>query len=166
MNFAAFPFLDHAQPRGLLAWYLIMIFSLCCVISPMRAAALARDGQRSCTALATAMQTDLSAPFASHAAREGQVNFFHVATRQPETLRNMQHLAPWSASGVEIFLPPSGSFGVMQAGAVRGSGAGILFISPIMTGKVRRLPDEGEAGKGSATMAVSVASRNQEANRV
>lgn len=54
----------------------------------------------------------------------------------------------------------------MLAGAVRGSGAGILFISPTTKDEVRRLPDEGEADKGSATMAVSVASRNQERSRV
>jgi hypothetical protein len=160
VNFAAFTFLGSAQPRGALRWYLAFLFLLCCAISPVRAAALGSgarpiQGAIGCDA---ATRNGVVAP--------SQAISFHAATRHPETLRSTQHSAPRSASDVKHLLPPSGSFGVMLAGAVRGSGAGILFISPTTKDEVRRLPDEGEADKGSATMAVSVASRNQERSRV
>ena len=66
---------------------------------------------------------------------------FHAAARHPETLRNTQHFAPRLASGVEQLsaaaqaarLMPgrehAATVGVMQAGGVRGSAAGIICLA-------------------------------------
>lgn len=123
-------FCSRAQPGGLLTWYTVFLFTLCCAVLPARAAALATDGQtpgmrRSCTAVATRS----TPPAALLRAREGQPNFFHVAARHPEkkeaaSLPTALRLAP----GVKSSLLPSGSARVMQvmrsAGGRRGTSAG------------------------------------------
>ncbi len=143
MNFAAFPFCEHATPRGFTAWYVVLLALLAFAISPSRRTeqphaartsvvqpccsgdvrALAMRVAVTCTRVATAPQG---------AARDGQPFSFHAAARYQE-INSVAHLshAPRNAPGVIFTSPHSGALGSDDAGARRGTGAGPTSAVPV-----------------------------------